>query len=776
MKKKLLKSLFICTAVLTATVTSQVQAEEVVSEPATLEELKKQNSTDIEVLRKNIATELANHEVKQQDVEFVDTIIAEAEAELTTAKAILSETKAAKETAETTVKESKQAVDQAKKDVQDATPEALEAAKETVKAAEVSVEAAKKVVEDKQEVEKAANQKVVSQEAVVADAQSVLKAAQEEVVKAKKAVAEAQKLVDDDNSATTTLIKEKQAAVDAAQAKVKEVEEELKTAKQADAERLTNISKAKETVAEAEAEVKSKEKSIADSETVRNTITINADYLAAIKASKEKNGRIQDVNNLFALATANKSINNFISSSKDKQRLIEVNAMPDEILRDLTFFASDLINQVRTQTKSGPVTVTETGIQMSKDIKAAVLENKTPFYDLSSATTVYNKNHPYRTVATFYQLLNEQTQQAKAQLTVDELKQQIYDAIISNLFEPYDNSLISAISVLGLRETYDSMGNILIYEYHSDTRGNQSSKNHNGIALVSRKRLVEAGLTAANNEKVLTNPYNNLASEATAKQEALAAARTTLREAQKALSDLEKQVEKTPVVENTLKYAKENLTKLQSELDLALSSLNNNADLKAKVESLNGAKGNLAEKEARVSTAQAKANEETETLKKLKDTLDKAKQEVSEAKEKVKIAEQAVSTAKSDLDRLNNAEKNLEDAQATLDRALIELSTRQAELEAVQAALDIIQVYYDFIQDLKTQLVAKLGQPTQTVQKNNKGNKQREIQNTLTSSSTISKATNLPKTGEQDSYASLILGSGLAALGLYVFKRRRKEA
>lgn len=793
MNKKM-KSLLLCSAVLTAgLVVNPAFAEEVQPE-LTFEEAKQQLTDGLAGLKEEATAALAHEVVTKEDVALVTLAEEEAAQELSKAQTSFEEAKERNMAATEKASTAEKALVQAEEDKKNASPEKLASAQEAIKTAETDLAEAKTEQAGKVEAVKEASQAVAKQETAVAVKKADLLASQEDLTKAQEAVKAAQKLIDGDNSEAKAAVAAKQAVVDSEQARLTEAEAQLLAAQKQDATRLENIEKAKKAVEAATTEVKAKEAAIADAEVVRNTITINADYLAAYKASREATGgRIEDVNNLFALAAANKASNNYVSNAKDKARKVLVNEMPDDVLRDLTFFGADLFDQIRRQTGSGRVTVTETGIEFSKTVKASVIEHNAYYHSFKSITTLYHKDHPYRKAPTaFHEFYESERQPLKAEMTVDELKQQIYDAIITNLFVPYNNeSLVSALSVLGLNDSYHKKGDIFLYGYHHDPRDRVGIKNHQGLSLISREKLIDGDQVEANNEPTLVNPYTNLASESDSKQEALAAARTALREAQAQLTKFESSFEQVPTAKVSVKYAKEGLEKAQAELQEAVLALNNNADLKAKVDALNKAKTVATEKEGLVKAAQTNLDTEVATLTQLQAGLADAQARVVKGEEVLAAKEAAVVEAKAYLERLTNADKHLSAAQANLKIALEELQASQINLEATKALVELAEQYHAFIADLKANMLAAYEkQEAKTPATKTPTAKTTEASSGLskTVSQTIAlkpefastlkkeavKAAALPNTGGDESSSLLYLGGGLALLGLLALKRRRE--
>ncbi|WP_340081012.1 SEC10/PgrA surface exclusion domain-containing protein [Streptococcus agalactiae] len=691
--------------------------------------------------------------VTQQD-------IAKSEAELKVAEQAVSEQEKVVETAQNNadsaqseVSEAKEQVDYATELVNEASPEKVSKAEQAIKDQEVVVTDNETEILEAEQAVTDANQAVTEQEAGVSKATQLVEAAQTEVDSANKDVETAQNALDGTGEATLIAEKEQaKLAKDEANAKVSLAEGELVKAKEADKNAATQlehletsvrndqvdvdktksvldeaIEKATETAAKVSAESEDVTTAKAQVEGLeaeinnKNTINLPAGYAEALKQFIKTEWTKADSDKLAVVANPGEGLNTYKSNPADKlETIADVNNLSQSQREELTSFAVDLINQVRTAMGTTSAVANNDAIAFADEV--ANTSAKTGIEALGHDTTAIP------TAAAKFGLVSNMGQNnyedwsaghytVSDKLTMDDLKKGLYETIVAMLFDD-GTTWGHATSLAGIRTTIpggvDSKyigvdfstalfnGNYTIGRIHilgvSDVQIEDDSKFDISDNLAYRD--LEKELSAA--KEALSREEQELA---TAKEENLVAQghqASAQLDYDKALSELDRDKEqlafyqnyqaKTPQAEINYATAVEELKSAELRLDKAQKAIDNlNADIKVKEQALADAKAILSEKEQALINAKDELNAETSLLEELKDNAKLASNNVIDLKAKL-------ATEKAELAKLVQYLEGLKNAPSVLEKALADFETAQSNLTA---RLDDLQRENDKLKSLK---------------------------------------------------------------------------
>ncbi|MCC9673815.1 SEC10/PgrA surface exclusion domain-containing protein [Streptococcus agalactiae] len=691
--------------------------------------------------------------VTQQD-------IAKSEAELKVAEQAVSEQEKVVEaaqnnadSAQSEVSEAKEQVDYATELVNEASPEKVSKAEQAIKDQEVVVTDNETEILEAEQAVADANQAVTEQEAGVSKATQLVEAAQTEVDSANKDVETAQNALDGTGEATLIAEKEQaKLAKDEANAKVSLAEGELVKAKEADKNAATQlehletsvrndqvdvdktksvldeaIEKATETAAKVSAESEDVTTAKAQVEGLeaeinnKNTINLPAGYAEALKQFIKTKWTKADSDKLAVVANPGEGLNTYKSNPADKlETIADVNNLSQSQREELTSFAVDLINQVRTAMGTTLAVANNDAIAFADEV--ANTSAKTGDEALGHDTTAIP------TAAAKFGLVSNMGQNnyenwsaghytVSDKLTMDDLKKGLYETIVAMLFDD-ETTWGHATSLAGIRTTLpggvDSKyvgvdfstalfnGNYTIGRIHilgvSDVQIEDDSKFDISDNLASRDLAKE--LSAA--KEALSREEQELA---TAKEEDLVAQghqASAQLDYDKALSELAKDKEqlafyqnyqaKTPQAEINYATAVEELKSAELRLDKAQKAIDNlSADIKVKEQELADAKAILSEKEQALINAKDELNAETSLLEELKDNAKLASKNVIDLNAKL-------ATEKAELAKLVQYLEDLKNAPSVLEKALADFETAQSNLTA---RLDDLQRENDKLKSLK---------------------------------------------------------------------------
>ncbi|HEL2217812.1 TPA: SEC10/PgrA surface exclusion domain-containing protein [Streptococcus suis] len=715
MKKKIQRLSSIATVFVSAGMITNVHAEEVpqATEPKPIAETSA--SQQATVTETDVATTKAELDKANQTVTAQEEVVNQSQKDVDTAKETVNQ-------AQTELVESAELAEQA-------TPENISKAKASIKNAEATVTETSQNLEDKNQAEADSQQAVKDQKTVVSTAQVDVNEKTQAVTEAEKYVNTAQAILDGTGQAEV-IAKAEQAEKQLTEAKQALVtaQTELTTAKQADKNRQTALDKAdqaldkakqvleaKTQVAnEATAQADETAKQLATAKTIFqeaendknsiNTITLSSEYITALRDYAlnytEKGAEATAI--LKALSPALKTSNQFKANANDSQTTYAVNELPAEVRQELSWFASELINQVRQAFGTANVVVTDQALEFADMVTDGYVTDNWSRSDVLTTghdAKAINKAANQFGLATtnsveeadglqYYENMHNYAYEQKT-ITLTEAKRKVYESIVEFMFNNYE--WLHAQNIAGLEATgvnylgVDVSTRTGVTGVHFLTVDpSKLSTSHFGTELVNPNtaQAILSRFEQAEHMLSQATTTNNRAQEAKTKAlKEQAESQTQVVTAQASLTKAQAVPMLTPQAQANVLTAQEAVKKAEAEHKEAQATLANlQADVKVKQANLAKAKQTLAQKQAILDKAKEQLSIEQEKLARLQLDLETAHTNVA-------VAQTQLSTAQSKLKEAQTYLIKLEEAPARLEVAKIRLLQASNSLKAKEAIL-----------------------------------------------------------------------------------------
>lgn len=684
----------------------------------------------------------------------------------------VNQAKAAVDQAKEQVATAETKVETAKKDNADTSAQKIAEAQAAVTEAEKKVAPAENAAKQTQAALNTAKKAENTQAAVAQDAQAQAAKAQNETQAAQDAVNAAQKAVD--SKLVSEKVTKAKEELDKEQKNLDSYQDQLKTAESEDAKRQASIDQAQADIKAAQAEIKEKEAKLSSQDQVHNTFTLSQAYINALKSDYIE-PPLEAQRTFKEEATKLKLINNYISNPKDAQRMVNINAIPNDVLMEINYYAQDLLNQIRKQAGTGPVRLTQNTIDYAAALSQAGRENAVVLHKDNGQVLTVGVIRSDEAVAKFgldkfgykrygfpqldyYPVLDNQEN-----VSVDYLKKVVYENVKFQLFDIKESSisgtsLIWAQKVVGYKIGHDKVA------YMGVGFSNNGKFNRIQFVVFGTWDIVDPSkITPA-----LINPKSNN-QESDAARKDLAASQAKLDAAQRTLTNAQNKQETAPLLREVVKTAKDKLAKVERTYQTELENSKNSAseETKAKLAVLAKAQASLKEKEAAQASAQKTAEQANAKLAELRAATANAQEKATAAATALEEAQRAVQAAKDYVARLQNAPALLKEAEAALNDAKANLASKEetyrvenAKLEALKAALAALET------DDPTNLVSKNERKVLKVTTTGVKNGKKPVQ-------TYQAPAALPKTGSAESSLALA-GLGLLSMLGLAFEKRRK--
>nr|WP_306431673.1 SEC10/PgrA surface exclusion domain-containing protein [Streptococcus suis] len=694
---------------------TNVHAEEVpqATEPKPIAETSA--SQQATVTETDVATTKAELDKANQTVTAQEEVVNQSQKDVDTAKETVNQ-------AQTELVESAELAEQA-------TPENISKAKASIKNAEATVTETSQNLEDKNQAEADSQQAVKDQKTVVSTAQVDVNEKTQAVTEAEKYVNTAQAILDGTGQAEV-IAKAEQAEKQLTEAKQALVtaQTELTTAKQADKNRQTALDKAdqaldkakqvleaKTQVAnEATAQADETAKQLATAKTIFqeaendknsiNTITLSSEYITALRDYAlnytEKGAEATAI--LKALSPALKTSNQFKANANDSQTTYAVNELPAEVRQELSWFASELINQVRQAFGTANVVVTDQALEFADMVTDGYVTDNWSRSDVLTTghdAKAINKAANQFGLATtnsveeadglqYYENMHNYAYEQKT-ITLTEAKRKVYESIVEFMFNNYE--WLHAQNIAGLEATgvnylgVDVSTRTGVTGVHFLTVDpSKLSTSHFGTELVNPNtaQAILSRFEQAEHMLSQATTTNNRAQEAKTKAlKEQAESQTQVVTAQASLTKAQAVPMLTPQAQANVLTAQEAVKKAEAEHKEAQATLANlQADVKVKQANLAKAKQTLAQKQAILDKAKEQLSIEQEKLARLQLDLETAHTNVA-------VAQTQLSTAQSKLKEAQTYLIKLEEAPARLEVAKIRLLQASNSLKAKEAIL-----------------------------------------------------------------------------------------
>lgn len=672
----------------------------------------------------------------QADVDKAKAESDKASQDVAKQKEVVSTTEANIATAEKTIADTTKKVEEAKS----VTPEKVAEAKADAEKKANELATAEKTVADADKSVSATAEKVSDQTKVVSNAEKTATATANKVAEAQKKVdalssttdvapleKEVGTLTDQVKSDTqavataqTNLDKGKKAqankdqAIKDAQTGVSQAETKLSQATTALANAKADQSNKDKAVTTAQADLDRAKEELANTDIAVNTITLSQEYMSLLKeylttgkpealSQKLKELSFKEFQKVGDVTFDNGEVYRydlpFNSTKKDQNTKVDVNNLDYETRKEVTLFAADLINQIRKQFGSAPVTVTEGSLKVAEEAT-------------KSATTGFG--HDYTALNNTGKangvLLSELAGfKDESITTLAGLKHEIYDSIISMLYDDSHVKYGHAKQLVGIHESnegymqYVGLATRSTNTFPAAIHFVGTSDNVISDGSTFDKTVVTAPSTAEKVAKLqekldlAQSTYDNAVkasqeakSAVQSDQTAYTDAETALANARSHLSDLVGNKIDVPSLEKALADAKDKLAQDTTALQTAkevLALAKSNATDKAKA---------LADVKTALATAKAEQSDADKALA-------TAKGELEVLTKAHDVAVLARKSAGQDLARKREASKEASDTHTVLELALTKrdevLKSLDKELADANAKLGVLRAELETAKD-----------------------------------------------------------------------------
>ncbi|WP_421367007.1 SEC10/PgrA surface exclusion domain-containing protein [Streptococcus suis] len=683
-----------------------------------------------------------------QQVTVTEEDVTTAKAELDTAQQAVTTQEEAVNQAQTDVYTAKETVNQAQTELvesaelaEQATPENISKAKETINQAEDNITEASQNLEDKKQAEESTQQAVTDQEGVVSTAQTDVNEKTQAVTEAEKDVDTAQEILDGTGQAEIIARAEQtERQLSATTEALTTAQTDLVTAKQADKNRQTAIEEADQALVQANNTLETKTqvakatteqadetaKQLATAKTIFqeaetdknsiNTITLSSEYITALRDYAlnytEKGAEATAI--LKALSPALKTSNQFKANANDSQTTYAVNELPAEVRQELSWFASELINQVRQAFGTANVVVTDQALEFADMVTDGyVTDNwsRSDVLTIGHDAKAINKAANQFGLATtnsveevdglqYYENMHNYAYEQKT-ITLTEAKRKVYESIVEFMFNNYE--WLHAQNIAGLEATgvnylgVDVSTRTGVTGVHFLTVDpSKLSTRHFGTELVNPNtaQAILSRFEQAENMLSQATTTNNQAQEAKTKAlKEQAESQAQVVTAQASLTKAQAVPMLTPQAQANVLTAQEAVKKAEAEHKEAQANLANlQADVKVKQANLAKAKQTLAQKQAILDKAKEQLSIEQEKLARLQSDLETAHTNVAVAQTQLSTAQSKLKEAQTYFIKLEEAPARLEIVKTRLLQATNSLKAKEAILtEALETLAELKQ-------------------------------------------------------------------------------------
>ncbi|HFI0088848.1 TPA: SEC10/PgrA surface exclusion domain-containing protein [Streptococcus suis] len=725
-----MKQLTVLSALATAVLSTGrevVHAEEVpqATEPKPVAET---NTTQqVTVTEADVTTAKAELDKANQTVTAQEEVVNQAQKDVDTAKETANQ-------AQTELVESAELAEQA-------TPENISKAKASIKNAEATVTETSQNLEDKKQAEADSQQAVKDQKTVVSTAQVDVNEKTQAVTEAEKDVDTAQAILDGTGQAEV-IAKAEQAEkqLSAKTEALTTAQTDLVTAKQADKNRQTAIEEADQALVQANNTLETKTqvakatteqadetaKQLATAKTIFqeaendknsiNTITLSSEYITALRDYAlnytEKGAEATAI--LKALSPALKTANQFKANANDSQTTYAVNELPAEVRQELSWFASELINQVRQAFGTANVVVTDQALEFADMVTDGYVTDNWSRSDVLTTghdAKAINKAANQFGLATtnsveeadglqYYENMHNYAYEQKT-ITLTEAKRKVYESIVEFMFNNYE--WLHAQNIAGLEATgvnylgVDVSTRTGVTGVHFLTVDpSKLSTRHFGTELVNPNtaQAILSRFEQAENMLSQATTTNNQAQEAKTKAlKEQAESQAQVVTAQASLTKAQAVPMLTPQAQANVLTAQEAVKKAEAEHKEAQANLANlQADVKVKQVNLAKAKQTLAQKQAVLDKAKEQLSIEQEKLARLQSDLETAHTNVAVAQTQLSTAQSKLKEAQTYFIKLEEAPARLEIVKTRLLQATNSLKAKEATLtEALETLAELKQ-------------------------------------------------------------------------------------
>ena len=691
---------------------------------------------------------------KNEQVKEGEAAVKKAEKSVETAKANAELAKEAVKTAE----EGTQASSVTKEAAREAVTNQTEAVKEAEKVAQAS----------QTELDKSQNQ-ANSQAQKTQEAKEALKKEDEKVNQAQADLEQAQKTQAGSSAEVSANLEQAKVDVANSQVAVNKAQEEVNKAEQSDSQRQEKIDqavsnkaqadsdaekskqaldKASSQEAEAQAKLSQAQASLEAAQASlkpsvsnnKNRLYMTPEYIAALKQLADPNTPQSQISQIEATLTAvndkAKSYNNYIADPNDSTKMYDTNNIPYEVRRELSQFASELINQLRAQMGTGENLLTPSSLEFADKVSQAY-RNDNWNWDLMNR--YHHDTWGINRVAREYGLVtttSEQEQQGlqyyenayiwranTAQMSVADMKRDIYFSLVEFMYNGYEWVHAKSISGLNTGSQKNYLG--VDFSMESDiTVAHFTMVSEDQVKYATKNNFDATPLTASGNSTPsdpqalaqaqaaydqAKSAHDQAQAEKTAAQDAYDQAVTAVQAAQKQLDEAKQAPMELATAQAALASAKQELEKNQEKLSRAQEALNlASSDQADKAAALSKAQETLSAAQAAQAVARDRLAQEENALAQANQALEQARSKREAAQAAAAQAQTALDQAQKNLANLQDAQTNLEQAQANLAAAEKDLADKTSDLAAKQQTLSELKAAQAQAEKVYNSLAAQL--------------------------------------------------------------------
>lgn len=736
-KKLILKSVVLPIAALTGVT---AQAEEVTTTTATEPVVETATEPVAVPTEQEVATAKSEFEADSTAVASQEAVVATAQEEVTTQEAVVATAQETLDTATAVAEES--------------TPQTIAQAEATVLNTETIISEVKADQSEAQEALATQQEAVANQEAVVTAQEAVVDSKQDEVSTAQSAVDVAQANLD--GTGASEIISAQQQA----EANVATATSELATAQEADSNRATAIETASQNVSTAQNAVDTTkvaldnatatatdtalDKTVAQNAlTVAqadvnsfNTIYVSDEYVEALTAYRAgllgQGDRKVAIAKLKEINQALRDSNVYKSNDNDKAiTLTDLNNLSTETLTELSLFASELINQIRTKFGTSQTVVTADSVLASDLVTDGYVADGWGWAEVIASGhdgEALDKAGDYFTKVVVGENLNTWNRTITT-TTLDHVKSLIYRAMVDYLYN--GREWLHATSITGLDTKGESAyvgadisvvdGAVNVHVIDVTTNGLFKGHTFDTTAIENPDTLANLTTALTNaqtayNQAVVadtqaqatlasaTTAYNNAVSELTTAQATLATAQAVAIQTPQAQAKYDNAVSKLATAEQALVVANEAVANLTASVQEKQAILANaKATLEAKKAELATAQDDLATEQAKLAGLQA-------GVAKIEGLISTLATELAKEEANLVTATKRVADLKNAPVLLAQAKTAYDSEVAKLTVAQEALQAEHDKLEALKAEKTISEAKYNELLALYNAHLAKLAE------------------------------------------------------------------
>jgi len=465
-----------------------------------------------------------------------------------------------------------------------------------------------------------------------------------------------------------------------------------------------------------------------------NTIQLTATYVEALKkyakGSRAEKEQLAPI--LKAESAKLEKLHQYkVNPNDDNTVAYDINELPTEVIKELSLFGSDLVNQVRKQVGSSSSVVSASSIDFADRVTDGYVAHKWNLEKARSRGAVGHDGlpttNPTREAQGWQYYENWAGSSAYSdKMTLAQLKAAVYESMLQLMFSEYEWDHASSIADAAHRIAAGKHDYIGIDV--SSPKGGEGSWNGLHFLTIDSDYLDTA--TKNNFDRtVIENHYDSstLLAEKDKAEKAYNQAKAAYEAGQNELNQVKSDYDKAlrayneavnnrkalesvelkgQAAKEALDKAKASLTEAEVENALAQVAVSRlNADIQSKREELRVAQAKLEAKKAEKLNAEAKLNAERNDFNSKMLAYDKLVNELEVLQGSVEGLSQSVVDAEARLKDLKNAPSVLKEAESNLSLANSKLKEKKDALEAAQAKLEAAKANFEALSSTHKELV-----------------------------------------------------------------------